>query len=137
LKKLLIIFIGVYLILFMGCKKDTAIEGPELIDLFGEFALLEPIRASVKTVNVPKPTATRLALSDGTFTGRASYLLSATTPLTASQVASDFKSNTDTLGQPYDSLFPSLNINLCPSGNCFTGPSVRPSNPLVVWKSDY
>jgi hypothetical protein len=51
MKKLLIIFIGVYLILFMGCKKDTAIEGPELVDLFGEFALLEPIRASVKTVN--------------------------------------------------------------------------------------
>ena len=95
------------------------------------------LAASVKTVNVPKPTATKLALSDGTFTGRASYLLSATTPLTASQVASDFKSNTDTLGQPYDSLFPSLNINLCPSGNCFTGPSVRPSNPLVIWKSDY
>ena len=95
------------------------------------------LAASVKTTNVPKPTATKLALSDGTFTGRASYLLSKTTSMTASEVSSDYSTNTNTLGEPYDSLFPSLNLNLCPSGNCFSGPSVRPSNPLVVWKSDY
>lgn len=95
------------------------------------------LAASVKTTNVPKPTASNLALSDGTFTGRTSYLLSKTTAMTAAEVASDYASNTNTLGEPYDSLFPSLNLNLCPSGNCFSGPSVRPSNPLVVWKSDY
>lgn len=95
------------------------------------------LAASVKTANVPKPTASKLALSDGTFTGRTSYLLSKTTAMTAAEVASDYANNTNTLGEPYDSLFPSLNLNLCPSGNCFSGPSVRPSNPLVVWKSDY
>jgi len=95
------------------------------------------LAASVKTTNVPKPTAIKLALSNGTFTGRASYLLSKTSAMTASEVASDYANNTNTLGEPYDSLFPSLNLNLCPSGNCFSGPSVRPSNPLVVWKSDY
>jgi len=95
------------------------------------------LAASVKTTNVPKPTATKLALSNGTFTGRASYLLAKTSAMTASEVASDYSANTNTLGEPYDSLFPSLNLNLCPSGNCFSGPSVRPSNPLVVWKSDY
>jgi hypothetical protein len=95
------------------------------------------LAASIKTTNVPKPTATKLALSNGTFTGRASYLLSKTSAMTASEVASDYSTNTNTLGEPYDSLFPSLNLNLCPSGNCFSGPSVRPSNPLVVWKSEY
>jgi hypothetical protein len=95
------------------------------------------LAASIKTTNVPKPTATRLALSNGTFTGRASYLLSKTSAMSASEVASDYSTNTNTLGEPYDSLFPSLNLNLCPSGNCFSGPSVRPSNPLVVWKSEY
>lgn len=95
------------------------------------------LAASIKTTNVPKPTASKLALSDGTFTGRASYLLSKTSSMTAAEVSSDYTTNTDTLGAPFESFFPSLNLNLCPSGNCFTGPSVRPSNPLVVWKSDY
>ncbi|GAB1448029.1 hypothetical protein MASR2M44_10340 [Bacteroidota bacterium] len=34
-----------------GCKKDSVSEGPDLNDLFGEFKVIEPLRASQKTVD--------------------------------------------------------------------------------------
>jgi len=45
-----ILYIALFtLIAISSCKKETAIEGPELVDIFGEFKVLEPLRASNKT----------------------------------------------------------------------------------------
>jgi hypothetical protein len=57
---------------------------------------------------------------------------------TASQsdVNADYLKMADTRGEPFEKLFQEINIKLCPSGECFQGPQIRPANPLIQWSSD-
>jgi hypothetical protein len=34
-----------------GCKKDSKVEGPELVDIFGDFQILEPLKGSASTAD--------------------------------------------------------------------------------------
>jgi hypothetical protein len=96
------------------------------------------LQASIKTTNVPSLSATDITVSEGTGIGQAQWLMSATNSIIISDVAKDFSLNTDTKGQPLQQIIPSFTgISLCPSGNCFKGPSVRPANPLVAWQTSY
>ncbi|MDZ4667989.1 MAG: hypothetical protein SGJ00_08905 [bacterium] len=51
MKKLNLYFCVLSLFILAGCKKDAKIEGPELVDIFGEFKVLEPIMGSQSTAN--------------------------------------------------------------------------------------
>jgi len=96
------------------------------------------LQASVKTTNVPALSATDITVSAGTGIGQAQWLMSATNSITISDVAKDFSLNADTKGEPLQQIIPSFTgLSLCPSGNCFKGPSVRPANPLVAWQTSY
>lgn len=51
--------INLYILIFalttlLGCKKDNAIEGPELVDIFGVFEVQTPLKGSVKQVDFSK-----------------------------------------------------------------------------------
>jgi hypothetical protein len=51
----IIIYFGIIGFVFLSsCKKDSSIEGPELVDIFGEFKILAPLRASQKTADFAK-----------------------------------------------------------------------------------
>lgn len=93
--------------------------------------------ASIKTTNAPTLTATSATLAEKGVKGEAKYVHAINTDYTASEVKADFSRNADTNGEPNPLLFGSININLCPSGNCFTGPQVKPANPLLDWTSEY
>ncbi|OYU97506.1 MAG: hypothetical protein CFE21_04220 [Bacteroidetes bacterium B1(2017)] len=48
----LLLYIGIScFVLLSSCKKDSNIEGPELVDIFGEFKVLEPLKGSATTAN--------------------------------------------------------------------------------------
>jgi hypothetical protein len=57
MKKIVLIIGLVITVVFAACKKDTAIEGPELVDIFGEFKVLEPLRASIDSPDFSTNTA--------------------------------------------------------------------------------
>jgi hypothetical protein len=96
------------------------------------------LQASIKTSHVPSFSATDVTVSSGTGLGTAQWLTSSTNSVTISDVAKDYSLNTDTKGQPLQGMLPSLTgLNLCPSGGCFKGPSVRPANPLIAWQTAY
>jgi hypothetical protein len=95
------------------------------------------LAGSIKTTNVPYLSATDVSLADSNVTGEASHLRALNVSSTAQEVSSDFTGNTDTRGEPIQPIFSQINFTLCPSGECFSGPKVRPSNPLVVWTSNY
>jgi hypothetical protein len=47
-----LLYIGMIAIAIVSsCKKEAKIEGPELVDIFGDFKILEPLKASIKTPN--------------------------------------------------------------------------------------
>lgn len=47
-----LLYIGIIsLTILSSCKKSDKIEGPELVDLFGEFKVLEPLKASIANPN--------------------------------------------------------------------------------------
>jgi hypothetical protein len=47
-----LLYIGIIsLTILSSCKKSDKIEGPELVDLFGEFKVLEPLKASISNPN--------------------------------------------------------------------------------------
>lgn len=93
--------------------------------------------SSIKTTNVPNFTASAATFAESGVKGVAKYVHTINKASTPDEVASDYGRNTDTNGEPTPLFFANLNINLCPSGNCFTGPEIRPANPLVDWTSDY
>jgi hypothetical protein len=51
MKRISIYFYLMGLLVIAGCKKDSSIEGPELVDIFGTFEVLEPLKGSKSTVN--------------------------------------------------------------------------------------
>ncbi len=40
--------------LVISCKKEPAVEGPELVDIFGNFEVINPLKASQKTIDFSK-----------------------------------------------------------------------------------
>jgi hypothetical protein len=55
MKSILNIFLGICLVsLLSSCKKEPSIEGPELVDIFGKFEVLSPLKASQKSVDFSK-----------------------------------------------------------------------------------
>jgi hypothetical protein len=74
--------------------------------------------------------------SESQIKGQAKFLNTVVKAVSASDVHADFVQMADTRGEPLEKLFATMNINLCPSGDCFSGPSIRPANPLIAWSSD-
>lgn len=74
--------------------------------------------------------------SSAVIRGQAKYVYASNTTSNQVNVRSDFLKMADTRGEPLDKLFQKINITLCPSGNCFSGPEIRPANPLLQWSSD-
>lgn len=97
----------------------------------------DQLQASIKTTNVPYLTATNATLANRNIRGVAKYPKAEASFSTPQDVSADFSSLTDTRGEPLDSLLPVSLPSLCPSGDCFSGPKVKPANPLVDWKTDY
>ena len=98
------------------------------------------LQASIKTTNAPYFTATSYTISPGMMglTGTATQIFQQNGVYTPDQVAADYATNTDTTGKPLLPAFTSFTgFSLCPSGNCFTAPQIRPANPLVTWNSEY
>jgi hypothetical protein len=93
--------------------------------------------SSIKTTNVPYFSATSATFADKGVKGVAKYVHTLNKSYTPDEVDADFNRNTDTNGEPTAFLFTNLDVKLCPSGNCFSGPQIKPANPLVDWTSDY
>jgi hypothetical protein len=68
--------------------------------------------------------------------GTAKYLKTKDSITSQSEVNTDYSQIADTRGEPVEKLFEKMNITLCPSGTCFSGPQIRPANPLIEWSSD-
>jgi hypothetical protein len=51
IKNIYILILSIGFLAASSCKEDDSIEGPELVDLFGEFKVIEPLRASIKSAN--------------------------------------------------------------------------------------
>jgi hypothetical protein len=51
MKRISIYFCLMGLLVIAGCKKDGSIEGPELVDIFGTFEVLEPLKGSTSKAN--------------------------------------------------------------------------------------
>lgn len=98
------------------------------------------LQASIKTTNAPYFTATSYTISPGIMglSGTATQIFQKAGAYTPDDVAADYATNTDTTGKPLLPTFTSFTgFSLCPSGNCFTAPTIRPANPLVTWSSPY
>lgn len=91
---------------------------------------------SKTTTNVPNIVDGTSYFSDSNVKGTAKYFMNTSQMITSEQVNADFNKMADTTGRPLDKLFQKLNISLCPSGECFRGPQIRPANPLIQWNSD-
>lgn len=91
---------------------------------------------SKNTTNVPAISGGVNTFADQSIKGKAKYIFSSSNAHTPADVSSDFARMADPTGEPTDSIFQKLNFTFCPSGDCFTGPRIRPANPLVEWKSD-
>ena len=51
IKSLYLLILSIGFLAASSCKEDDTIEGPELVDLFGDFKVIEPLRASIKSAN--------------------------------------------------------------------------------------
>lgn len=97
----------------------------------------DTLQASIKTTNVPNLTATSATLGETSIRGIAKYPKVMNTYSRPEEVGGDFRSMTNTRGEPYDNILPIQLPSLCPSGDCFSGPKVKPANPLVDWSTQY
>jgi hypothetical protein len=93
--------------------------------------------ATHRTLYVPNLISTAGTFADTSVRGQTKYLMAKNEAQSASDVSSDYLRLANTNGEPYEPMFPSLNLSFCPSGNCFQGPQVRPANPLVDWRTNY
>ncbi len=91
---------------------------------------------SKSTTYVPFIKDATSYFSDSNVKGTAKYFMNVNQSKTSADVAADFKTMADTTGRPLEKLFQTMNISLCPSGECFRGPQIRPANPLIQWSSD-
>jgi hypothetical protein len=94
--------------------------------------------ASHRTLYAPNLLATTGTFADGSVRGQTKYLMAKDKSQSASDVRGDYLRLADPKGEPYEPMFPALNLPMfCPSGECFRGPQVRPANPLVDWRTNY
>ena len=91
---------------------------------------------SKNTRNIPALLSGAGNLSVPQIRGTAKYLRTKDSVTNQSEVNADYIQTADTRGEPIEKLFQQINITLCPSGTCFEGPQIRPSNPLLNWNSD-
>lgn len=94
--------------------------------------------ATHRTLYAPNLIATAGTFADESVRGQTKYLMAKNEPQSASDVSSDYLRLANPKGEPYEPMFPALNLPMfCPSGDCFRGPQVRPANPLVDWRTNY
>lgn len=91
---------------------------------------------SKNTTYIPNILAGAGNYSSAVIRGQAKYVFATDRTLNLVDVRSDYLKMADPRGEPLDKLFQKINITLCPSGNCFSGPEIRPANPLLEWSSD-
>lgn len=53
-QKIVISLLALMLLGLSACKKSNSIEGPELVDIFGEFKVLSPLKGSAQTADFAK-----------------------------------------------------------------------------------
>jgi hypothetical protein len=94
--------------------------------------------ATHRTLYAPNLNSTAGTFADTSVRGQTKYLMAKNEALSASNVRAEYLRLADPKGEPYEPMFPPLNLPMfCPSGECFRGPQVRPANPLVDWRTDY
>lgn len=80
-----------------------------------------------------------ITAGDPNLTGKIAFVQSFPEKLTQPQIESNYKANSDTTGQPLISS--PLNIfdylPNCKDGGCVTGPTMRPTSPLLDWQTQY
>lgn len=91
---------------------------------------------SKNTTYIPNILPGTANFSSAVIRGQAKFVAAANKSYNQIDVRSDYLKMADPRGEPLDKLFQKINITLCPSGNCFTGPEIRPANPLLQWTSD-
>ena len=91
---------------------------------------------SRNTTNIPYIENGGGMFSDPGVRGKTKYFFRTDKAFSLSQVRADFANNADTRGKPIEQIFQTLNYTFCPSGDCFSGPKIRPANPLIEWSSD-
>lgn len=91
---------------------------------------------SKNTTYVPNFVSGSGTFADAMIRGQAKYLQTYSGEVSLADVATDYKIMADTRGEPINKFYSKLSINLCPSGDCFRGPQIKPTNPLMAWNSD-
>lgn len=100
----------------------------------------DTLQSSIKTTNAPYFTATNGILSDTVVRGIARNPRALNRFSRPDTVLADFRTSANTRGEPHSDIFPQALLSmpsLCPSGNCFAGPQVKPANPLLDWKTNF
>lgn len=80
-----------------------------------------------------------ITAGDPNLIGKMAFVESFSEKLTQPQIMANYKANSDTTGQPMISS--PLNIfdymPNCKDGGCITGPTMRPTSPLLDWQTQY
>ena len=80
-----------------------------------------------------------ITAGDPNLIGKIAFVQSFPDKLTQPQIEANYKANSDTTGQPLISS--PLNIfdylPNCKDGGCVTGPTMRPTSPLLDWDTQY
>lgn len=100
------------------------------------------LQASVRTAYVPAISSVNGSVGSPLLRGTVEYPLVAARAFTGYEVLADYKAHTDTRGKPLSPYFTrgglgTFSFSLCPSGNCFHGPTMKPANPLLEWTTPY
>lgn len=99
------------------------------------------LQASIRTTYVPAISSVNCAVGSPQIQGTIEYPLVAARAFTGYDVAADYKEHVDTKGEPLSPFFSrglgTYSFSLCPSGNCFHGPTMKPANPLLEWNTNY
>jgi hypothetical protein len=110
----------------------TVVRNGNRIDIYYNNKLV----FSKNTTYIPNILEGAANFSSSGVNGEAKYLMTSDKVYSPGQVNADYTQMTDTKGAPLEKLFSKINVTLCPSGECFSGPTIRPANPLIQWNSD-
>jgi hypothetical protein len=80
-----------------------------------------------------------ITAGDPNLTGKMAFVESFPEKLTQPQIMAKYKANSDTTGQPQISAPLNLFDYMpnCKDGGCITGPTMRPTSPLLDWQTQY
>jgi hypothetical protein len=80
-----------------------------------------------------------ITAGDPNLIGKIAFVQTFPQKLTQTEVMSNYKANSDTTGQPTLSAEGSIFDYLpnCKDGGCITGPTMRPTSPLLDWQTQY